>query len=195
MTQPGWHPDPEGVPNQLRWWDGRQWTSATHPVETNTDVEPPPEAGQPSPNRRRNNVIAASVLAVAAAGIVGSMALQGGDSEDRSSPVSSSTSAATSTPVTTSKAPETLRPSRNSLNSGIAEVACENAVKDRLKSPSTADFPDNNTRKNADGSFQVRGVVDSDNSFGATTRSYFGCTVIPAGIGQHRVTVDELFQP
>ncbi len=113
----------------------------------------------------------------------------------RSSPVSSSTSAATSTPVTTSKAPETLRPSRNSLNSGIAEVACENAVKDRLKSPSTADFPDNNTRKNADGSFQVRGVVDSDNSFGATTRSYFGCTVIPAGIGQHRVTVDELFQP
>ncbi|MBM4516863.1 DUF2510 domain-containing protein [Rhodococcus hoagii] len=86
MTQPGWHPDPEGVPNQLRWWDGRQWTSATHPVETNTDVEPPPEAGQPSPNRRRNNVIAASVLAVAAAGIVGSMALQGGDSEDAQVP-------------------------------------------------------------------------------------------------------------
>lgn len=25
---PGWHRDPEGN-NQLRWWDGRQWTSAT----------------------------------------------------------------------------------------------------------------------------------------------------------------------
>lgn len=32
MTQPpspGWFPDPEGMPNQLRWWDGQQWTSAT----------------------------------------------------------------------------------------------------------------------------------------------------------------------
>ncbi|UYP17180.1 DUF2510 domain-containing protein [Rhodococcus sp. Z13] len=27
---PGWHPDPEGLP-QLRWWDGNQWTSATQP--------------------------------------------------------------------------------------------------------------------------------------------------------------------
>ncbi|MFE5700294.1 DUF2510 domain-containing protein [Rhodococcus koreensis] len=30
---PGWHPDPEGSP-QLRWWDGTQWTSQTHPTET-----------------------------------------------------------------------------------------------------------------------------------------------------------------
>ncbi|WP_036518872.1 DUF2510 domain-containing protein [Nocardia sp. 348MFTsu5.1] len=31
-TQPGWHPDPEGVPNQLRWREGLQWTSATRPI-------------------------------------------------------------------------------------------------------------------------------------------------------------------
>lgn len=28
MRQAGWYPDPSGVPGQLRWWDGRQWTSA-----------------------------------------------------------------------------------------------------------------------------------------------------------------------
>lgn len=28
---PGWHPDPSN-PNQLRWWDGTQWTHNTHPI-------------------------------------------------------------------------------------------------------------------------------------------------------------------
>ena len=27
---PGWHPDPSN-PQQLRWWDGKQWTNNTHP--------------------------------------------------------------------------------------------------------------------------------------------------------------------
>ncbi|MBM4509399.1 DUF2510 domain-containing protein [Rhodococcus hoagii] len=173
---------PRGVPNQLRWWDGRQWTSATHPVETNTDVEPPPEAGQPSPNRRRNKSSTPRlVLAVAAAGIVGSMALQGGDSEDgRSSPVSSRLRLP---PPRLSRHRRRQRRSVHlePLSTQALPGRLRDAVKDRLKSPQRQ-TPDNNTRKNADGSFQVRGVVDSDNSFGATTRSYFGCTVIPAGL-------------
>ncbi|MGR3937377.1 phospholipid scramblase-related protein [Streptomyces sp. BRA346] len=30
-TPAGWYADPQGTPNQLRWWDGAQWTEHTHP--------------------------------------------------------------------------------------------------------------------------------------------------------------------
>ncbi|MBF8194028.1 DUF2510 domain-containing protein, partial [Nonomuraea sp. K274] len=32
QTPAGWYPDPYGDP-QLRWWDGDQWTDATHAQE------------------------------------------------------------------------------------------------------------------------------------------------------------------
>lgn len=55
-----------------------------------------------------------------------------------------------------------------------AKTACENQVKDRLKSPSTAKF---NSDVTGVGPFTVTGTVDSENSFGATLRSSFQCTV------------------
>lgn len=49
---------------------------------------------------------------------------------------------------------------------------CENAVKDELKAPSTAQF--SNERGN---SFVITGSVDSENGFGAMLRSEFKCTI------------------
>ncbi|MGG2460353.1 phospholipid scramblase-related protein [Streptomyces sp. RGM 3693] len=41
----GWYADPQGTPQQLRWWDGSQWTGHTHPGQ---QAQPPVQAGQPS---------------------------------------------------------------------------------------------------------------------------------------------------
>ena len=64
-----------------------------------------------------------------------------------------------------------------------AKMQCEDIVKDRLKSPDSADFPRNDQYKFtpvADDGMQVNGWVDSENSFGASLRADFQCTVTPA---------------
>lgn len=58
-----------------------------------------------------------------------------------------------------------------------AEVACEDFVKDRLKSPGTAEFSETFTTSQADGSWEVEGAVDSENAFGGTMRNTYTCTV------------------
>jgi RNA polymerase subunit RPABC4/transcription elongation factor Spt4 len=57
-----------------------------------------------------------------------------------------------------------------------AEVACEEAVKDQLKSPSTADFSEQTRTKLSSDTFEVVGFVDSQNGFGATVRAAWSCT-------------------
>ncbi len=59
-------------------------------------------------------------------------------------------------------------------NSYAAQAACENSIQNRLKSPSTAKF---NTQISGSDPYTVSGTVDSQNSFGATLRSSFQCTV------------------
>lgn len=65
-------------------------------------------------------------------------------------------------------------------NKSMAYVMCENWVKDRLKSPSTAEFPSvfsgklDNVYKDGT-TYSVTSYVDSENSFGATLRTGFTC--------------------
>lgn len=59
-----------------------------------------------------------------------------------------------------------------------AEVMCEEFVKERLKSPASAEFSD--TRSISTGTpdeYEVTGSVDSENGFGAMLRSSYECTI------------------
>ncbi len=60
-----------------------------------------------------------------------------------------------------------------------AVVACQLAVEDVLKAPSTADHPRLSTVnpvKRSDGSWRVVSYVDAENSFGAMIRTGYTCT-------------------
>lgn len=62
-----------------------------------------------------------------------------------------------------------------------AYTACQGFVRDRLKAPSTADFPwvksSDVTESLGDGRYRVRSYVDAQNSFGAMIRNSYDCTV------------------
>lgn len=55
-----------------------------------------------------------------------------------------------------------------------AKIACQDMVRDRLKSPASAQFS-GVVASGAGPLFTVRGKVDSQNSFGAMLRSSFSC--------------------
>lgn len=65
---------------------------------------------------------------------------------------------------------------------------CEDAVRDQLRSPSTAAFDSESTDSNP---YRVSGTVDAENGFGATVRNNFSCTVTITG-DSFSVTVDTL---
>lgn len=58
-----------------------------------------------------------------------------------------------------------------------ARDVCQQFVKDRLKAPGTADFSGESASENSDGSWTVRGDVDSENGFGASLRNSYVCKV------------------
>lgn len=62
---PGWHPDPEGN-QQLRYWDGQQWTSATQPMPA--AQTPTPETPEQAKDRKRQ-LIAIGIIVAAVASI------------------------------------------------------------------------------------------------------------------------------
>lgn len=79
-----------------------------------------------------------------------------------------------------------------------ARLQCENAIKNQLKSPGTAEFSsdrDNTYTEIADDGLQVNGWVDSENSFGAQVRGDWQCSVTPAiEEGKFMVSVDSFDQ-
>ena len=72
-------------------------------------------------------------------------------------------------------------PEKDAGDEWSAQAVCEEFVKDRLKSPSTADFSDENREQLTDTVFVVTGSVDSENGFGAMIRNDFTCRVRYAG--------------
>ena len=71
-------------------------------------------------------------------------------------------------------------------------------VEDRLKSPSTADFPggryDEHTTQIDDNTFRVSSYVDSQNSFGAEIRTHFEAEVEFLGDDKWRLNRLDFFE-
>ena len=75
------------------------------------------------------------------------------------------------------------------LDRRLAESHCEDFVKEHIQTPSTAKFPEENTRirffdnKSYDNkSLEVSGEFDAQNGFGAMIRSHYDCTVHKPGL-------------
>ncbi len=184
MSTPGWYPNPDGSDSK-RFWDGQQWGQVATP--TAPQVTQPPAASPPAKKLhgwKKAAVIAAAVIA----GLYAlNFVIEAGQKPEP-----------TAEEVAAEKAADAKQEAQNAARTAAAnaELLCEEAVTNQLKSPSTADFPDKHTVMpfQATG-HEVRGVVDSQNGFGATVRSYFGCTVVPASVGRYTVEVTELFTP
>lgn len=74
-----------------------------------------------------------------------------------------------------------------------AHAVCADFTRDRLKSPSTADFPEYDDAgvsitHASTSTWRVRSFVDSENSFGAILRTHFVCEVRRDGDTWHLIT-------
>lgn len=78
------------------------------------------------------------------------------------------------------------------LDEWSAQVACEQAVSERLKSPSSADFSGWTRTDNGNNTFAITGYVDAQNSFGAKVRTQFRCTVRDNGNATTNTSIDLL---
>ena len=76
---------------------------------------------------------------------------------------------------------KSTKPTSNKENNVVAWEIAKAFVEDRLKSPSTAEFPwsmqgpDVNVTYDGNGAYRVLGYVDSHNDFSAITRTHFIC--------------------
>lgn len=63
------------------------------------------------------------------------------------------------------------------LDNAAAEIACQDYVSDRLTAPASAVFTNTTVMPSALDEFTVAGSVDAQNSFGATIRNSYSCTI------------------
>ncbi len=118
----GWHPDPEGKP-QLRWWDGKQWTSATKAIPNRGGGPTTPPVDPAA--RKRGNKIAAGVIGVIVLAFV-AFGIFGGDSEDdTASAAEVTTTKAPAAAVTTTKSAAEVSASQAASSSRAAAAAAE----------------------------------------------------------------------
>lgn len=78
-------------------------------------------------------------------------------------------------------------PERDTMDEGEARFVCEDFVRDRLKSPGSADFQRPDISPLTNDRWQVDGTVDSQNGFGALIRSSYSCLVRDTGDGMARL--------
>ncbi|MGG7100872.1 DUF2510 domain-containing protein [Rhodococcus sp. 24CO] len=151
MTQPpgsGWFPDPEGVPNQLRWWDGHQWTSATQPTPTPvTPIAPVPQPEQiksarqtseeiptlgltdtnsNEPKKKSNKVVLGAIAAVVVVIFIGIAAANSGNADETEIAAATTSKVAQTTtakPTTTTKSAAEVSASAAAATSAQAAAA------------------------------------------------------------------------
>lgn len=63
-------------------------------------------------------------------------------------------------------------------------VACQSAVRDRLKAPSTADFGPETSRdvQGGPGAYRLTGTVEAQNALGVPIRTAYACTGTPNNV-------------
>lgn len=147
----GWYPDPKDE-SQKRFWDGNAWTEKTIPNPKSAPPEETPvsiSGAAPGAVQKKGGLGCAGIGCLSIIGIIvvgGIIAAIAGASGNSS----------------------------GSDQSGAAVVACQEVVKQNLKSPSTASFPD---VPSVSGD-TITGEVDSENGFGAQLRASFQCTIV-----------------
>ena len=67
-----------------------------------------------------------------------------------------------------------------------AQATCQVSIEDALKAPSTASFSDWSSVSTGSEGYEISGVVDAQNSFGAMLRSPFVC-ILKIENGEYRV--------
>ncbi|WP_159599305.1 DUF2510 domain-containing protein [Agromyces humi] len=157
----GWYPDTEQ--EGLRWWDGSQWTEHRTPLPAAPAAQPPGgHIAPPLPAKKPLSFFAKFMIATPfiVIAIIAFQAWNGQRAND---------------------------PDRNN-NEFAAILACEDAVKQNLKAPATADFESSARGRSP---WIVTGYVDADNAFGALVRSQYTCEVKISG-GTAHTTITSL---